>query len=53
MLTDGNIIYGDMEMLGINDAQIWIAYLLSVVSALGCIIYGLLHWNDKDPERES
>lgn len=40
-------------MLGIEDPQIWMAYLLSVASALGCIIYGLMHWNDKDPEGES
>ncbi|AGB49202.1 hypothetical protein Metho_0963 [Methanomethylovorans hollandica DSM 15978] len=40
-------------MFGINDPQIWLAYLLSVLSALGCIIYGLMHWNDKDPLEES
>jgi hypothetical protein len=40
-------------MLGINDPQIWLAYLLSIGSALGCIIYGLMHWNDTDPEEEN
>jgi hypothetical protein len=53
MLTDDNTINGDMKMLGIEDPQIWMAYLLSVASALGCIIYGLMHWNDKDPKEES
>jgi hypothetical protein len=46
-------INGDMNMLGINDPQIWLAYLLSIGSALGCIIYGLIHWNDTDPEEEN
>lgn len=53
MLTNGITNIGDMEMLGIDDPQIWTAYLLSVGSALGCIIYGLIHWNDIDPMEES
>lgn len=53
MLTNVTIINGDMEMLGIDDPQIWIAYLLSIGSALGCIIYGVMHWNDKDPLEEN
>jgi hypothetical protein len=53
MLTNSTTTIGDMEMLGIDDPQIWIAYLLSIGSALGCIIYGLMHWNDKDPLEES
>ncbi|WP_269851987.1 symporter small accessory protein [Methanosarcina horonobensis] len=32
-------------MLGIIDPQIWIAYILCFVSALGCIAYGILMWN--------
>lgn len=32
-------------MLGINDPQIWIAYVLCFLSAFGCIIYGALKWN--------
>ncbi len=32
-------------MLGIPDASIWLAYLLSVGGAILCIIYGILHWN--------
>ena len=34
-------------MLGIDDPQIWFAYILCILSALGCIIYGLLNWNEK------
>ncbi|SFM33460.1 symporter small accessory protein [Methanolobus profundi] len=33
-------------MLGITDPQIWVAYVLCFVSAIGCVIYGILHWND-------
>jgi len=32
-------------MLGIDDPQIWIAYLLCFLSAFGCILYGILKWN--------
>lgn len=32
-------------MLGITDPWILIAYLLSILSALACIIYGYLNWN--------
>jgi len=53
MLTNVIRTQGDMKMFGINDPQILLAYLLSVLSALGCIIYGLMHWNDKDPLEES
>ncbi|WP_406657686.1 symporter small accessory protein [Methanolobus sp. ZRKC2] len=33
-------------MLGIDDPQIWIAYVLCFLSAIGCIVYGALKWND-------
>ena len=39
-------------MLGINDPQIWIAYLFCVISAIGCIAYGAIHWNDSEEEGE-
>lgn len=40
-------------MLGINDPQIWLAYILCIISAIGCIIYGALKWNDGlDDEEE-
>ncbi len=32
-------------MLGIDDPQIWIAYILCFLSAFGCIVYGALKWN--------
>ncbi len=32
-------------MLGITDPWILIAYLLCILSALACIVYGYLHWN--------
>lgn len=32
-------------MLGIDDPQIWIAYVLCFLSAIGCIVYGALKWN--------
>jgi len=41
------------QMFGIDDPQIWMAYLLCIGGALGCIIYGLRRWNEKDPEEEN
>jgi len=35
-------------MLGLQDNSIFIAYMLSILSALGCIVYGLLNWNKGD-----
>ena len=32
-------------MLGLPDASIWLAYVLSVGSALLCVIYGIVNWN--------
>ena len=32
-------------MLGINDPWIITAYLLCFLSAVACIIYGILNWN--------
>jgi len=40
-------------MLGINDPQIWIAYLLCFLSAIGCILYGMIHWNDGNENEEA
>ncbi len=33
-------------MLGIDDPYIWIAYILCFISAIGCMIYGAIKWND-------
>ncbi|MCX8129240.1 MAG: hypothetical protein N3I35_03960 [Clostridia bacterium] len=32
-------------MLGIPDFWIWSAYVLCVLSAVACVIYGLYNWN--------
>lgn len=32
-------------MLGIPDPQIWLAYLLCILSGLLCVVYGVLSWN--------
>jgi len=37
-------------MLGIDDPQIWLAYLACIFSALGCMVYGALHWKGEDEE---
>lgn len=34
-----------MLMLGIPDFWIWSAYLLCILSAAACVIYGLINWN--------
>jgi hypothetical protein len=35
-------------MLGINDPQVWSAYLLCILSAVFCLIYGVNNWNKGD-----
>jgi hypothetical protein len=40
-------------MFGINDPWILLAYLLCILSALACIIYGVRNWNkgaENEPE---
>ncbi len=32
-------------MLGIDDPWIWGVYLLCILSALLCLIYGMVNWN--------
>ena len=32
-------------MLGIPDFGIWSAYVLSILSAVACVAYGLYNWN--------
>jgi len=34
-------------MFGISDPQIWISYVLAIVFALACIVYGILNWNNE------
>ena len=35
-------------MLGISDAGIWSAYLLCLLSAALCVVYGAINWNKGD-----
>lgn len=35
-------------MLGIESAGVWLAYLLCILSAILCVIVGLLGWNKAD-----
>lgn len=39
-------------MLGINDPWILLVYLLCFLSAVACVVYGLVNWN-KGAENES
>mgnify|MGYP006276219461 CR=1 FL=1 len=32
-------------MLGLDDPMIWLAYLLCILSALLCLVYGAINWN--------
>ncbi|WP_255336641.1 symporter small accessory protein [Methanosarcina sp. KYL-1] len=38
-------------MLGIDDPQIWLAYVSCVLSALGCMVYGALNWKGGEEEQ--
>lgn len=37
-------------MLGIEDKYVSMAYLLCIVSALLCVVYGLINWNRGESE---
>jgi hypothetical protein len=39
-------------VLGIDDPWIWGVYLLCIISALLCVIYGIVNWN-KEGELEA
>lgn len=41
-----------LSMLGIDDPWVWGVYLLSIFSALLCVIYGIINWN-REGEQES
>ena len=34
------------SMLGIPDPQIWLVYLLCILSAALCVVYGIINWNN-------
>jgi 4-hydroxybenzoate polyprenyltransferase len=40
-----------LYMFGIDDPFIWLAYLASILSALGCLIYGAYQWRGGDEEQ--
>ncbi|MDY9925577.1 symporter small accessory protein [Methanosarcina sp.] len=40
-----------MLVLGIEDPQIWLAYVFCVLSALGCMVYGVLNWKGGEEEQ--
>lgn len=37
-----------MTVLGIEDPGVWSAYLLSILSAVFCVVYGVINWNKGD-----
>lgn len=37
-------------MLGINDFWIWLPYVLCLLSAILCVVYGLSRWNKDHDE---
>ncbi|WP_410509137.1 hypothetical protein RSJ42_02395 [Methanosarcina hadiensis] len=39
-----------MLVLGIEDPQIWLAYIASILSAVGCMVYGAIHWKSKEDQ---
>ena len=39
-------------MLGIEDPWVITAYILCIISALFCLIWGAIKWNQDDPESE-
>ena len=39
-------------VLGINDPWVWSAYILTVLSMLLCVVYGILNWNKGGEDEE-
>lgn len=39
-------------MLGLPDAYIWLAYLLSIGGALLCVVYGIVNWNKGNGKKD-
>ena len=35
-------------MLGLDHAGVWMAYLLCILSAALCVVYGAINWNRGD-----
>jgi hypothetical protein len=36
------------SMFGIDDPQVWLAYLLCILAAAFAVVYGILNWNKGD-----
>ncbi|MBX7076751.1 MAG: hypothetical protein K1X33_05495 [Methanobacteriaceae archaeon] len=41
-----------MMVLGINDPWIWSIYILIILSALLCVVYGAINWNKGDDDED-
>ena len=37
-------------MMGIQDPWVWLAYVLSILSALLCVVWGAARWNREETE---
>ena len=40
-------------MLGLEGNSIFVAYVLSIISALGCLVYGIINWNKGGDNEEA
>ncbi len=43
-----HIFWNRLEKLGIDNPQIWLAYILCILRFVFCVIYGALNWNKGD-----
>jgi hypothetical protein len=41
-----------LALLGIPDPWVWLAYVLSMLSAALCVAYGLRNWNQGDDSEQ-
>ena len=41
---------GGISMFGIDDPQVWSAYLICILSTGFCVVYGIVNWNKGDEE---
>lgn len=41
-----------MMVLGINNPWIWSIYILIILSALLCVVYGAINWNKGDDDED-
>ena len=39
-------------VLGIDDPWVWSAYILTILSMLLCVVYGVLNWNKGGEDEE-